>query len=76
MKFTIDTKAKTIIIEEVVIIDDMLKELEELNIDYKEYKLFPHIESYSYPVYPNYDSSKDPNIITVRNVPFNTCTNT
>ena len=66
MKFTIDTEAKTIIIKEAILIEDLLKELVLLNIDYSKYKLFPHIESYGYPVFPNYDVTSDPNRITLR----------
>lgn len=77
MKFTIDTKEKTIIIKEVILIEDLLKELTLLNIDYSEYKLFPYVESYSYPVFPyierydypvfpNYDVTNDPHRIILR----------
>lgn len=64
MKFTIDTEAKTIIIKEVILIEDLLKELVLLNINCSEYKLFPHIESY--PVFPNYNVTNDPNRIILR----------
>lgn len=66
MKFTIDTKEKTIIIQEVILIEDLLKELVLLNINYSEYKLFPHIESYNYPVFPSYNVTDDPNRIIIR----------
>ena len=64
MKFTIDTKAKTITIEEVILIEDLLKELVLLNINYSEYKLLPYIESYSYPIYPQYTYPNNSNTIT------------
>lgn len=39
MKLTIDTTAKTIELKEEIIIDELLRELEKMNIDYTEYKL-------------------------------------
>lgn len=64
MKFTIDTEAKTIIIQEVILIEDLLKELTLLNINYSEYKLLPYIQSYSYPIYPQYTYPNNSNTIT------------
>ena len=55
MKITIDTKSKTIQLEEEVIIDDLLKELEDMNIDYTEYKLIPFSQIYTYPLYQPYN---------------------
>lgn len=66
MKFTIDTKAKTITIEEVILIEDLLKELVLLNINYSEYKLLPYVESYTYPIFPNYNVTNDPNRIILK----------
>lgn len=55
MKFSIDTKTKTIELQEEVIIDELLIVLEEMNIDYTEYKLIPfQVNTYTYPWYvPN-----------------------
>lgn len=47
MKITIDSTNKTIQIEQEVIIDELLKELESLNIDYTEYKLIPQYAPFS-----------------------------
>lgn len=39
MIFTIDTTNKVIKLSHEIIIDELLKELEEMNIDFTEYKL-------------------------------------
>ena len=39
MTFTIDTTNKIIKLSHEVVIDELLKELEEMNIDFTEYKL-------------------------------------
>lgn len=39
MTFTIDTTNKVIKLSNEVVIDELLKELEEMNIDFTEYKL-------------------------------------
>ena len=40
MKLTIDTTNKTIQIEQTCTIEELLKEIKELNIDYSLYQIF------------------------------------
>lgn len=50
MKLTIDTTNKTIQIEQTCTIEELLKEIKELNIDYN-YTLIP---TYNFPVWNGY----------------------
>lgn len=57
MKLQIDTTEKTIRFEDIIILDDLIKELESLlPNEWRNYKLIPYIYNNSpiYPVYPTY----------------------
>ena len=50
MKLTIDTTNKTLQVEQICTIEELLKEIEELNID-RSYNLIP---TYNFPVWNGY----------------------
>ena len=54
MKFTIDTKTKTISIKEIENIGEFFEQLKNMlpNDEWKNYKIVQ--EYYAYPIYPNY----------------------
>ena len=54
MKITIDTKNRTISIEENVNIDDLLVELESILPGFREYTLMQKVTIWQYPYYPTF----------------------
>lgn len=53
MKFTIDTKNKTIEIADAIKINELLEQLNKMDVDYKEYTIVPVGASINlgYPIY-------------------------
>ena len=61
MKFTIDTKAKTISINEIENMGEFIEQLKIMlpNDEWKNYKIMQ--EYYSYPIYPTYPKTPTTN---------------
>jgi len=54
MRIEIDTKAKTVKIEDSVPLDQLIAELDKVLLMWRTYTLIPSVSNISYPVYPTY----------------------